>query len=170
MTTYTPQKKQKKYYIGTILPFCNILALLGFFLPRRTPKKNQKMTILTKFGHFGTSWHCSDFFLPPIPPKNPKNDYFDKMWPFWHFLALFWGGVKIAQKKIMLFKYSPLARQDSKNFYTHCFLIISQIILTGAGLSRNFLHLLFRTEFQELTVHDISGLKFAKGDAIIPCI
>ena len=122
LTTYTPQKKQKKYYIGTILPFCNILALLGFFLPRRTPKKNQKMTILTKFGHFGTSWHCSDLFLPPIPPKNPKNDYFGKIWPFWHFLALFWGGVKIAKKKIMLFKYSPLATQNSKNFYTHCFL------------------------------------------------
>ena len=131
----TPQKKQKKYYIGTILPFWHFLALLGFFLPRITPKKNQKMTILTKFGHFGTSWHCSDFFLPPIPPKNPKNDYFGKIWPFWHFLALFWGGVKIAQKKIMLFKYSPLARQDSKNFYTHCFLIISQIILTGTGHS-----------------------------------
>merc|ERR1712240_65567 len=122
LTTYTPQKKQKKYYIGTILPFCNILALLGFFLPRRTPK------------------------------KKPKNDYFDKIWPFWHFLALFrfvftpytpkkpkkglfWGGVKIAKKKIMLFKYSPLATQNSKNFYTHCFLIISQIILTGPGLS-----------------------------------
>merc|ERR1711895_340930 len=109
-----PKKKQKKYYIGTILPFWHFFALLGFFLPPITPKKNQKM--------------------------------------------------------IILFKYSPLARQDSKNFYTHCFLIISQIILTGAGLSRNFLHLLFRTEFQELTVHDISGLKFPKGDAIIHCI
>ena len=94
----------------------------NFFLPPIPPKKNQKMTILTKFGHFGTSWHCSDLFLPPIPPKNPKNDYFGKIWPFWHFLALFWGGVKIAKKKIMLFKYSPLATQNSKNFYTHCFL------------------------------------------------
>ena len=124
------------------------------------------MTILTKFGHFGTSWHFSDFFLPPIPPKNPKNDYFGKIWPFWYFLVLFgffltpytpqkktkkilyWhnfailalfstflGGVKIAQKKIMLFKYSPLVTQNSKNFYTHSYLIISQIILTGTGLS-----------------------------------
>ena len=117
-----PPKKTKKYYIGTILPFWHFLALLGFFLPRITHKKNQKMNILTKFGHFGTSWHCSDFFLPPIPPKNPKNGYFGKIWPFCHFLALFWGGVKIAKKKIMLFKYSPLATQNSKNFYTHCFL------------------------------------------------
>ena len=73
-----------------------------------------------------------NFFLPPIPPKK---------WLFWQNLAIlalfstFLGGVKIAQKKIMLFKYSPLARQNSKNFYTHCFLIISQIILTGTGLS-----------------------------------
>merc|ERR1712115_730833 len=56
---YTPQKKQKKYYIGTILPFWHFLALLGFFLP------------------------------PITPQKKPKNDYFDKIWPFWHFLALF---------------------------------------------------------------------------------
>merc|ERR1711895_307636 len=87
-----------------------------------TPYTPQKMTILAKFGHFGTFWHFFDFFLPPIPPKNPKNGYFGKTWPFCHFLALFWGGVKIAKKKIMLFKYSPLATQNSKNFYTHCFL------------------------------------------------
>merc|ERR1712082_375459 len=151
-----------------------ILALFGtfwiFFDHLYPPKKTKKIlywhnfAILAFFGTFGI------FFTPYNPQKKPKNEYFDKIWSFWHFLALFWGGVKIAQKKIMLFKYSPLARQDSKNFYTHCFLIISQIILTGAGLSRNFLHLLFRTELQELTVHDISGLKFPKGDAIIHCI
>ena len=94
-----PPKKQKKYYIGTILPFWHFLALLGFFLPRITHKKNQKMNILTKFDHFGTSWHCSDFFLPPIPPKNPKNGYFGKIWPFCHFLALFWGGSKLPKKR-----------------------------------------------------------------------
>merc|ERR1712208_7142 len=85
-----------------------------------TPYTPQKMTILAKFGHFGTLWYFLDFFLPPIPPKKnkkilywhnfailaffgtfgiffyplyppkkPKNDYFDKIWPFWHFLALF---------------------------------------------------------------------------------
>merc|ERR1711867_368238 len=161
---------QKNDYFGKIWPFWHFLVLFGFFLAPYAPQKVLKNTILAQFCHFGIFWHFWDFFLPPMPPKNPKNDYFDKMWPFWHFLALFWGGVKIAQKKIILFKYSPLARHDSKNFYTHCFLIISQIILTGAGLSRNFLHLLFRTEFQELTVHDISGLKFPKGDAIIHCI
>merc|ERR1712175_63874 len=69
-----------------------------------TPYTPQKMTILAKFGHFGT---------------------------FWYFL----GGGQNCPKKIMLFKYSPLATQNSKNFYTHCFLIISQIILTGPGLS-----------------------------------
>merc|ERR1712115_645619 len=128
-----------------------------------TPYTPQKMTILAKFGHFGTFWYFFDhlyppkktkkilywhnfaileffgtfgtFFTPYNPQKKPKNDYFGKIWPFWHFLALFWGGVKIAQKKIMLFKYSSLATQNSKNFYTHCFLIISQIILTGPGLS-----------------------------------
>jgi len=82
LTTYTPQKKQKKYYIGTILPFWHFLALLGFFLPRITPKKNQKMTILTKFGHFGTSWHCSDFFYPLYPQKTQKMTILAK---FGHF-------------------------------------------------------------------------------------
>merc|ERR1711895_3751 len=118
-TPYTPQK------MTILAQFCHFgifWHFWDFFLPRITHKKNQKMTILTKFGHFGTSWHCSDFFLPPIPPKNPKNGYFGKIWPFCHFLALFWGGVKIAKKKIMLFKYSPLATHNSKNFYTHCFL------------------------------------------------
>merc|ERR1712208_25958 len=171
-TPYTPQKMTilaKFGHFGTFWYF------LDFFLPPITPKKNQKMTILTKFGHFGTSWHFSDFFYPLYPQKTQKMTILAKFGHFGTFLALFWGGVKIAQKKIMLFKYSPLARQNSKNFYTHCFLIISQIILTGTGLSYqrvlgNLLHLLFRTEFQELTVHDISGLKFPKGDAIIHCI
>merc|ERR1711867_383245 len=126
---------QKNDYFGKIWPFWHFLVLFGFFLAPYAPQKKQKNTILAQFCHFGIFWHFWDFFLPPMPPKNPKNDYFDKMWPFWHFLALFLGGVKIAQKKIMLFKYSPLARQHSKNFYTHCFLIISQIILTGPGLS-----------------------------------
>merc|ERR1712121_564037 len=168
--SFYPLYPPKNDYFCKIWPFRHFLVLFGFFLTPYTPPKKQKKYYIGTILPF---WHflaLLGFFLPPMPPKNPKNDYFDKMWPFWHFLALFWGGVKIAQKKIMLFKYSPLARQDSKNFYTHCFLIISQIILTGAGLSRNFLHLLFRTEFQELTVHDISGLKFPKADAIIHCI
>merc|ERR1712030_245332 len=139
LTPYTPQKNPKNDYFGKIWPFWHFLALFGFFYfrPPIPPKKTQKMTILAKFGHFGTFWHFLDFFFltPYTPQKNPKNDYFGKIWQFWHFLALFWGGVKIAQKKIMLFKYSPLATQNSKNFYTHCFLIISQIILTGTGLS-----------------------------------
>merc|ERR1711955_77786 len=99
-----------------------ILVLFGFFLAPYAPQKKQKKILywhnFAILAFFGTS----DFFLPPIPPKNPKNGYFGKIWPFWHFLALFWGGVKIAKKKIMLFKYSPLATQNSKNFYTHCFL------------------------------------------------
>ena len=117
-----PPKKTKKILYWHNFAILAFFGTFGIFLPRITHKKNQKMNILTKFGHFGTSWHCSDFFLPPIPPKNPKNGYFGKIWPFCHFLALFWGGVKIAKKKIMLFKYSPLATQNSKNFYTHCFL------------------------------------------------
>merc|ERR1711895_123060 len=86
-----------------------------------TPYTPQKMNILTKFDHFGTSWHCSDFFTP-YTPKKPKK------WIFWQNLAIlplfstFLGGGQNCQKKIMLFKYSPLATQNSKNFYTHCFL------------------------------------------------
>merc|ERR1711873_39198 len=120
-----PQKKTKKILYWHNFAILAFFGTFGIFFTPYNSQKNQKMTILTKFGHFGTSWHCSDFFLPPIPPKNPKNDYFGKIWPFWHFLALFWGGgVKIAQKKIMLFKYSPLATQNSKNFYLFCFFLL----------------------------------------------
>merc|ERR1712112_226356 len=90
-TPYTPQKM-------TILAFWHFLALLGFFLPRITHKKNQKMNILTKFDHFGTSWHCSDFFTP-YTPKKPKK------WIFWQNLAIlplfstFLGGGQNCQKK-----------------------------------------------------------------------
>merc|ERR1712240_83442 len=97
--SFYPLYPSKNDYFCKIWPFWHFLVLFGFFLPRRTPKKNQKMTILTKFGHFGTSWHCSDLFLPPIPPKNRKNDYFGKIWPFWHFLALFGGGSKLPKKR-----------------------------------------------------------------------
>merc|ERR1712208_170219 len=93
---FYPLYPPKNDYFGKIWPFWHFLALFGFFF---TPYTLQKMTILAKFGHFGTSWHCSDFFLPPIPPKNPKNDYFGKIWLFWHFLALFWGGSKLPKKR-----------------------------------------------------------------------
>merc|ERR1712240_831307 len=81
-----------------------ILALFGtfwiFFDHLYPPKKNKKNTILAQFCHFVIFWHFWDFFYPV---ELPKNDYFGKIWPFWHSLALFWGGVKIAKKKIMLF-------------------------------------------------------------------
>merc|ERR1711867_329940 len=78
-----------------------------------TPYTPQKMTILAKFGHFGTFWIFFDHLYPPkktkkilywhnfailaffgtfgifFTPYNPQNEYFDKIWPFWHFLALF---------------------------------------------------------------------------------
>jgi len=132
---FYPLYPPKNDYFGKIWPFWHFLVLFGFFLTTYTPPKKKKNTILAQFCHFGIFWHFWDFFLPPIPPKKPKK------WLFWQNVAIlalfstFLGGVKIAQKKIMLFKYSPLATQNSKNFYTHCFLIISQIILTGPGLS-----------------------------------
>merc|ERR1712243_375655 len=92
-----------------------------------TPYTPQKMTIFAKFGLFGTFWIFFDhlyppkktkkilywhnfailaffgtfgiFFTPYNPQKKPKNEYFDKIWPFWHFLALFWGGGQNCQKK-----------------------------------------------------------------------
>merc|ERR1712208_163637 len=102
---FYPLYPPKNDYFGKIWPFWHFLVLFGFFLTTYTPQKKQ------------------------------KKYYIGTILPFWHFLALFWGGVKIAQKKIMLFKYSPLVTQNSKNFYTHSYLIISQIILTGTGLS-----------------------------------
>merc|ERR1711867_301528 len=115
--SFYPLYPPKNDYFGKIWPFWHFLVLFGFFLTTYTPPKKQKNTILAQFCHFGIFWHflaLFRFFLPPIPPKNPKNGYFGKIWPFCHFLALFWGGVKIAKKKIMLFKYSPLATQNSK--------------------------------------------------------
>ena len=57
-----------------------------------TPYTPQKMTILAKFGHFGTFWYFLDFFWPPIPPqKNKKNTilaqfcHFGIFWHFWDF-------------------------------------------------------------------------------------
>ena len=70
-----------------------ILALFGtfwiFFDHLYPPKKTKKIlywhnfAILAFFGTFGI------FFTPYNPQKKPKNEYFDKIWSFWHFLALF---------------------------------------------------------------------------------
>merc|ERR1712215_200047 len=38
-----------------------------------TPYTPQKMTILAKFGHFGTFWYFFVFFFPPTPPKKKKK-------------------------------------------------------------------------------------------------
>merc|ERR1712175_43427 len=96
--------------------------IFNFFLPPIPPQKNKKIlywhnfAILAFFGTFR-------FFFTPYNPQKPKK------WVFWKNLAILplfstflGGGVKIAKKKIMLFKYSPLTTQNSKNFYTHCFL------------------------------------------------
>ena len=104
----------------------------NFFLPPIPPKKWLFWQNLAILALFGTFWI---FFDHLYPPKKTKKIL------YWHNFAIlalfstFLGGVKIAQKKIMLFKYSPLVTQNSKNFYTHSYLIISQIILTGTGLS-----------------------------------
>merc|ERR1712175_65375 len=68
--------------------------IFNFFLPPIPPQKNKKIlywhnfAILAFFGTFGI------FFTP----YNPKNGYFGKIWPFCHFLALFWGGSKLPKK------------------------------------------------------------------------
>merc|ERR1712115_394529 len=120
---FYPLYPPKNDYFGKIWPFWHFLVLFGFFLTTYNPQKKQKNYYIDKIWPF---WHFLAlfrfFFYPLYPQKTQKNGYFGKIWPFCHFLALFWGGVKIAKKKIMLFKYSPLATQNSKNFYTHCFL------------------------------------------------
>merc|ERR1711989_6049 len=47
-----------------------------------TPYTPQKMTILAKFGHFGTFWYFLDFFWPPMPPKKNKKIL------YWHNFAI----------------------------------------------------------------------------------
>merc|ERR1712082_519465 len=127
-----PPKKTKKILYWHNFAILAFFGTFGIFFTPYNPQKKPKNDYFDKIWPF---WHFLALFGFFFTPYTPKNYYFGKIWPFWHFLALFWGGVKIAQKKIMLFKYSPLARQNSKNFYTHSFLIISQIILTGTGLS-----------------------------------
>merc|ERR1712033_38026 len=49
-----PPKKTKKILYSHNFAILAYFGTFGIFLPRITHKKNQKMTILTKFGHFGT--------------------------------------------------------------------------------------------------------------------
>ena len=119
---FYPLYPPKNDYFGKIWPFWHFLVLFGFFLAPYAPQKKQKKYYIGTILPF---WHflaLLGFFFTPYAPKKPKK------WLFWQNVAIlalfstFLGGVKIAQKKIMLFKYSPLATQNSKNFYTHCFL------------------------------------------------
>merc|ERR1712115_532365 len=121
--SFYPLYPPKNDYFGKIWPFWHFLVLFGFFFDHLYPPKKTKkilywynFAILAFFGTFGI------FFTPYNPQKKTKK------WIFWQNLAIlplfstFLGGGQNCQKKDNVIKYSPLATQNSKNFYTHCFL------------------------------------------------
>merc|ERR1712243_220670 len=67
------------FIIFFVFGFHDSIQKISIFFTPYTP---QKMTILAKFGHFGTFWYFLDFFWPPIPPKKNKKIL------YWHNFAI----------------------------------------------------------------------------------